>query len=152
MKTKDFTTTLTVDQSPEEVYNAINNVRGWWSDAIEGGTSQLNDEFSYQYKDLHYSKQKLVELVPAKKVVWLVEDGWLSFIQNRTEWIGTKIIFEISEKGDQTQIRFTHEGLQPDCECFGACSNGWTYFLNESLLPLITKGVGQPAKDMPIAK
>ena len=128
MKTKDFSTTMTVDQSPEDVYNAINNVRGWWSNSIEGGTEQLNDEFIYKYKDLHYSKQKLVELVPGKKVVWLVEDGWLSFIQNRTEWIGTKIIFDISEKGDQTQIRFTHEGLQPDCECFDACSNGWSYF------------------------
>jgi hypothetical protein len=144
MNTKDLTTSFTVDQSPEDVYNAINNVRGWWSETIEGGTEQLNDEFTYRYKDMHYSKQKLVEMVPGKKIVWLVEDGWLSFVKKRDEWIGTKIIFEISRKGSRTEVKFTHEGFLPGCECFEACTGGWNYYLHESLLPLITSGNGHP--------
>ena len=43
-----------VDQTPEEVFNAINNPRGWWSEEIEGSTDKLNDEFNYHYKDVHH--------------------------------------------------------------------------------------------------
>ena len=41
MTTSDFTTALVVDQTPNEVFNAITNVRGWWSEEIEGGTANL---------------------------------------------------------------------------------------------------------------
>ncbi len=48
MTTPDFNTTFSVDQTLNAVFNAINNVRGWWSEIIEGGTDKLNDEFTYQ--------------------------------------------------------------------------------------------------------
>ena len=70
MKTKDFTTTILVDRTPEQAFNAINNVRGWWSEEIEGGTDKLNNEFDYHYEDVHRCKMKIIELVPNKKVVW----------------------------------------------------------------------------------
>ena len=146
MKTKDLTLTIEVEQTPQEGYNAINNVRGWGSDTIEGNSHQLNDEFDYRHKDLHYSKQKLIEMIPGKKITWLVEEGWLSFVNKKDEWVGTKIIFEISQKGNKTLIHFTHQGLVPACECFDACTNGWSYYLLESLAPLITTGSGQPDK------
>jgi len=99
-----------VDQTLEEVLAAINNVRGWWSGEIEGSTEGLGDEFTYRYKDVHYSKQKLVEVVPARKVVWLILDAWLGFTDNKSEWNGTKVIFEVSKSGDKTEVRFTHKG------------------------------------------
>ena len=95
VKSQNYSTTFTVDQTPEEAFAAINDVRGWWSGNIEGSTNKLGDEWTYRYKGVHYSKQKIAELVPGKKVVWLVLDSYLNFIEDKTEWNGTRITFEI---------------------------------------------------------
>ena len=143
MEQQDFTTSILVDQTPMLAFDAINNVRAWWPGEIEGNTTKLNDEFIYRYKKIHYSKQKLVEVIPGKKVVWLVTDSSLNFVENKTEWTGTKIIFEISEKNNKTQIRFTHQGLIPQYECFDSCSNAWSDIIRKGLHGLITTGKGQ---------
>jgi Activator of Hsp90 ATPase homolog 1-like protein len=142
--TSDFTTTILVDQTPEEVFNAINNVRGWWSEEIEGSTSKLNDEFTYRYEDVHRSKMKLIEVIPNKKIVWLVEDNYFKFTKDSSEWTGNKIIFEITEKGNKTQLQFTQAGLVPEYECYDICQNAWTTYIQKSLRNLITTGKGQP--------
>ena len=85
MEAQNFTTTLTVKQSPQEVYLAINNVKAWWHGEVKGSTDQLNDEFEYQMKEFHYSKQLIKQLVPNKKVEWLVTDSKLSFTQKPDE-------------------------------------------------------------------
>ena len=77
--------------------------------------------------------------------VWLVTESNLSFTKNKSEWTGTKIIFEISELNNKTQVRFTHIGLVPTVECYRDCSNGWTELIQKSLLSLITKGKGVKA-------
>lgn len=129
MDNRDFTTTILVDQTPQEVFNAINNVREWWSEEIEGNTNKLNDEFTYHYKDVHKCKMKLIEVIPGKKVVWLVLNNHFSFTKDKSEWIGNKIIFEITGQDSKTQLRFTHEGLVPEYECYTACFNGWTQYI-----------------------
>jgi len=144
MKTQDFTTTILVDQTPQQVFDAINNVRGWWSEEIEGDTHKPNDEFTYHYKDVHICRMKLTEVVPTKKVVWQVLSNYFNFTKDKSEWTGTKIIFEISEKKNKTQLQFTHEGLTPDYECYDACYDGWTNYVKKSLYSLITIGKGQP--------
>lgn len=144
ISTSGFTTTLLVNPSPKEVFDAITNVRGWWSEEIEGNTQQRNDEFTYQYQDVHRCRMKLIEVVPEKKVVWRVLANDFSFTQDKSEWIGTKVIFEISEQGNQTQLVFTHEGLVPEYECYNACVHGWTQYIDRSLFSLITTGKGQP--------
>jgi hypothetical protein len=144
MSVQNFTTTFTVDQTPEEAFAAINNVRGWWSGEIDGGTAKLGDEFTYQYQDVHYSKQKITEFVPGKKVEWLVLDAYLKFTEEKTEWNGTKITFEVAKKGEKTEIIFIHRGLVPEFECFNACSSAWGFYINNSLRSLITTGKGEP--------
>ena len=144
MNTTDLNISFQVDQSPEEVYKAINNVRRWWSESIEGGTNKLQDEFTYRYPNMHYSKQRLIEMIPGKKVVWLVTESNLTFIENKNEWTDTKITFEISVKGGKTLMQFRHVGLGPGAECFDACSEGWGHYVGESLRSLITTGKGNP--------
>jgi hypothetical protein len=144
MNNQNFTTTLLEDQTPEDVFNAINNVRGWWSAEIEGGTEKLNDEFTYHYEDVHRCKMKLIEVIPGKKVVWLVTDNYFNFTKDKSEWKGTKISFDISKKDNKTQLRFTHLGLVPEYECFDICLNAWGQYIQHSLRNLITIGKGQP--------
>ena len=139
-----FTTTILVDQTPLEVFNAVNNVRGWWSEDINGSTDKLNDVFLYHYKDVHVCKMKLIDVIPGKKVVWLVLDNYFDFTRDKTEWKDNKIVFEITGKDGKTQLRFTQEGLVPDYECYNICSDAWSTYVKKSLYSLITTGKGQP--------
>lgn len=144
MARRDLTYSFVVDRDPMEAFDAINNVRGWWSGNIEGKTDQLGAEWTYRYEDVHYSKQRITELVPGKKVAWLVVDSFLKFVKDTTEWNGTTISFELSKKGDQTEVRFTHLGLSPDRECFDLCSDAWGSYITDSLRNLIVHGKGSP--------
>jgi hypothetical protein len=63
-------------------------VSKWWtkqvggtSTAFEGKSSTLNDEFILRHGDTHYSKHQLIKVIPDKKVVWLVTDSKLNWIQ-----------------------------------------------------------------------
>src|ERR1022692_4165667 len=105
MKTKNFTTTITVSQSPKAVFDAINNVRGWWSGEILGRTDKLGEEFTYRYEDLHRTTQKITEFIPGKKVVWHVLKSRISFVKDMAEWNGTEIVFEITKKSKKTQLQ-----------------------------------------------
>ena len=60
-------------------------------------------------------------------------------------WTGTDIVFEITRKDDQTELRFTHVGLAPVLACYGDCSDAWSFYIHESLRSLITTGKGQPS-------
>jgi len=161
MNTSDFTTTILLEKkTPKEAFEAINNVRGWWSEEIEGSTEQLNEEFKYHFEDIHRCQLKIIESVADKKIVWLVTNNYFKpgifdkvtghmpgghqFTNDNNEWTGTKISFEIAKKDNKTQIRFIHLGLVPGYECFDACSNGWNHYIGQSLLALIMKGKGQP--------
>ncbi len=140
MNNQNFTAAISVDQTPKEAFTAILNVRGWWSENIEGSTDKLGEEFTYSYKDVHRCRMKLIEVVPDKKAVWLVLDNYFDFTQDKSEWKGTKIVFEVSEKDNKTEIRFTHQGLVPEYECFHVCSNAWGSYIHGSLRSLITTG------------
>ena len=144
MKNQDFTATLLVDQTPDEVFNAISNVRGWWSENVEGDTGEINAVFYYHYQDVHRCTFKVTELVPGKKVVWQVLHNDFSFIKDKTEWNGTDVIFEISRKGDKTEVHFTHVGLVTEYECYDVCADAWGTYINHSLSDLITTGKGDP--------
>jgi hypothetical protein len=107
----------------------------------------LNDEFIIHHPNQHYSKQKLIEVVPNEKVVWLVTDSTLHWLQNdKHEWTNTKMIFEITPKGNETLLRFTHDGLDPDKECYSMCQQGWSLIIKEWLFHFIT--VGTPSGEM----
>lgn len=143
MENQDFNTGISVEQSPEKIFNAITNVRGWWSENIEGKTDELNSEFTHRDRYLLVTF-KITYLTP-QKMVWKVKNSHCNkFRENIHEWAGTKVLIEIIPKGQRTEIRFTHQGLVPQFECYQACSKAWTYFITDSLKKLIKTGKGDP--------
>jgi hypothetical protein len=144
---RDFTSTITVDQTPEQVFKAVNDVRGWWSEEIDGPTDHLGAVFEFHYKDLHRSTQKITEWVPGRRVVWRVVSAAINFVKDVGEWNGTEIVFDIRKVGDKTELTFTHVGLAPKVECYGRCSRAWTFYIQESLPALIATGKGDPNRD-----
>jgi hypothetical protein len=147
MSDQSFTTTFTVDRTPDDVFHAINNPRGWWSDGIEGVTDHVGGEFIFQVEAIHYSRIRVTELVPGERVVWRVIENHISFIDDQTEWVDTEIRFEISELDGSTSLRFTHVGLVPAYECWDACSTAWGSYVGGSLRNLVTSGVGMPNQE-----
>jgi len=141
MTSKDFTVTITVAGSTQDVFKQIGEVSSWWTTDFEGSSVNLNDEFVISHGDPHYSKHKLVEIIPDKRMVWLITDSRLSWLErNKHEWTGTKMIFELTPDGDKTVVRYTHEGLVPGMECYERCSQGWEMVIKERLFKFLSEG------------
>ena len=145
MKNRDFTLTLSLEQSPEVVFAAVLDVRGWWSRALEGRSAAVGDEFTYRYEDRHRSMHRVTEVVADTKVVWHTVSAELSVGGDPHEWTGTDVRFDITRRGTKTELRFTHVGLVPELGCFEACSRGWGFYIGVSLHQLITTGKGKPS-------
>ncbi|WP_257667619.1 SRPBCC family protein [Parapedobacter tibetensis] len=143
MENQDFSTTILVDQSPQEVFNAVNNVRAWWSATTKGNTVNLHDEFMVDFGS-HWWALRIIETVPDQKVGWQVSGSYMPWNEDQYEWTGTTVNFEISRSGTQTKLRFIHSGLVPQFSCFQGCSKGWAGYINISLKNLITTGIGTP--------
>jgi uncharacterized protein YndB with AHSA1/START domain len=139
-----FTTTIAVAERPEKVFEAIRDVRAWWSGTIEGATSEVGDEFTYEVPDTHWCKIRVTDIAPPRRISWLVLDSWLTFTEVKNEWNGTTVIFDVFGQDGLTQVRFTHEGLTPQFECYDLCSKAWTGYIAGSLRHLILTGTGQP--------
>ncbi len=143
MTTTDFITTLVVNKTPEEAFDAIANVSGWWAKNFKGEAKSEDDVFSVIFGET-FVDFKIAEAIPGKKVVWQVTDCNLHWINDKKEWKGTRVVWEITPVGNATEIVMTHIGITPDAECFDDCSAGWNGHIKSSLYSLLTEGAGQP--------
>ncbi len=141
--TTDFATTILVDQTSQQAFNVINDVRGWWTTVFEGSTKKVNDVFTVRFGET-YITSKVIELVADKKIAWQVIDCHKHWLKDKKEWMDTQMSWEISTKADKTQITFTHIGLVPGIECYNGCEKAWNFYINESLFKLLTEGKGKP--------
>lgn len=144
MATKDFTTSIIVDKDISSAFNSIKKFRAWWSEEIEGNTEQLGETFFYHYKDVHLCRIKFIDAVINKKLIYQVTDNEFNFTKDKTEWINSKLIFDLSVVGGKTNIVFTHEGLVPENECYNVCHDAWTSYIQGSLKNFIETGKGKP--------
>jgi hypothetical protein len=136
MKNNNFTYSFDSSKSQNEIFQTLLNVRKWWSgfydEKFTGASEKINDEFTFLAGEgVHFTKQRLIEMIPGKKIAWIVTESNLSFAEKTDEWTNTKLIFDIEKYGDKTKITFTHEGLVPQFDCYEACSNGWSQYLQK---------------------
>ncbi|MDP9078957.1 MAG: SRPBCC domain-containing protein [Bacteroidota bacterium] len=141
MERKSYSSTIVVQQSPKEVFNCIKDVSKWWNKECKGRSEKLNDEFIISHGDVHYSKQKLIEIIPNRRIVWQITDSELAWLErDKAEWTNTKLVFEIALTADKTIVQFTHEGLVPAKECYERVARSWDMVIREWLFSFITSG------------
>jgi uncharacterized protein YndB with AHSA1/START domain len=140
----DFSTTIEIDRPPREVFDAVNDVRAWWSDALSGTSDAVGGRFVFDGGEHHTWAFEVVELVPGERVVWRVVDGTMNWVQDTDEWTGTEVRFELAATPTGTRLHFVHVGLTPALECFDGCSSGWTGYITDSLPDLVATGRGRP--------
>jgi hypothetical protein len=143
---QDFAYNFVVSASAKETMERISQVNLWWAKNFKGETAKLNDEFSVYFggPEDTFVNFKISEVIPGKKVVWLVTDCNLHWIKDKKEWKNTEVIWTVTETGGKTQVNFVHKGLTPESECYESCEPGWTHHLKDSFVKLVDDGKGFP--------
>ena len=120
-----------------DVYRALTAIDGlsaWWT-TDTSGESNVGGALQFRFGAGGFDMEVL-ELHPAKRVLWQVVDG-------PKEWIGTTISFDLTQNDDWTIILFKHEGWSEPVEFMHHCSTKWAVFLL-SLKSLLETGKGAP--------
>ena len=127
-----------IKSSPLGVYNALatrEGLSGWWTKDTQWD-GKVGSVISFRFGDRGFIDVKVVELDPAKRVLWQVVDG-------PADWIGTKISFDLVQDDDFTLVLFKHQGWKEPNEFMHHCSTKWGVFLM-SLKSLLETGKGAP--------
>jgi uncharacterized protein YndB with AHSA1/START domain len=147
----DFATSVTIGRPSAEVFAAIRDARSWWNDSIDGPTADAGDEFGFEIPGLHRTRMRVTDVVPNQRIAWLVVDNFFAFVEDQSEWIGDRIVFDVASEGDRTKVTFTQHGLVPELECYDVCSNAWVFFVQDSLRQLAEHGKGKPESSAGVA-
>jgi hypothetical protein len=140
---KDYHCSFTADVPAKEAFEKIARVGDWWAVDFKGSAKKTGDVFTVIFGET-FVDFKISEAIPDKKIVWQVTDCNLHWIDNKKEWNGTEVVWEVSSDNGLTRVDMTHVGLVPGVECYEMCEPGWTHHIKDSLLKLITTGKGLP--------
>jgi hypothetical protein len=143
MEQEAYHCSITANITPKEAMKRISRVSDWWAKNTEGSTQKVNDVFTVRFGETFVSF-KITEIIWDTEMVWRVTDCYLHWQKDKTEWNGTKIVWDLSEKDHSTSIHFTHLGLVPGVECYENCVEGWDGHIKGSLLKLLTENKGNP--------
>ena len=138
----DFNSSISAKINADEAIKLISNIPGWWGVGFSGNSEKQNDTFIIKMGGDSFFNFTVAELIPDKRIVWLVTDCNMPWYTDKKEWTDTKLIFDLSENDGETILNFTHEGLTPDIECYNDCAPGWTHWIKTSLFSYFTTGEG----------
>jgi uncharacterized protein YndB with AHSA1/START domain len=126
------------------VYAAVSTVAGvagWWTKETSGA-AQVGGRMTFRFltpegKEIGAMEMEVTALQANQKVQWRVKAG-------PEEWIGTDIVFDLKEEGDDTIVLFAHKNWKQPVEFMAHCSMKWAVFLL-SLKELVETGKGHPS-------
>ncbi len=142
MDSKNFTRSISVSIPVDEAIKKINKVPEWWGIKFYGESEEQGNNFEVKMGGESFFNFTVEELIPNKKIVWLVTDCNMPWYTDKNEWSNTKLIFDLKESDGVTTINFTHEGLTPNIECYKDCEPGWNHWITRSLFSYLTTGKG----------
>jgi hypothetical protein len=142
MGNNDFNISIAAKISAAEATKKISNVPEWWGISFTGSAEKQNDQFVVKMGGESFFDFTVTELIPGKRVVWLVNDCNMPWYTDKKEWANTRLIFDLHENNGETELHFIHEGLTPGVECWKDCEPGWTHWIKTSLLSYLTTGKG----------
>jgi uncharacterized protein YndB with AHSA1/START domain len=125
-----------VKSSAAQTYAALTtlgDLANWWTTETRGDCN-VGGVISFRFGTLGGFAMKVIELEPAKRVMWQVVDG-------PAEWIGTKVSFDLRQDDDATAILFKHAGWKEPVEFMHHCSTKWAAYLL-SIKSLLETGKG----------
>jgi len=140
---QNYQSSIQTNVAHEQAFAEIGRVAKWWNKRVTGSSEKIGDRFKVDFGPT-WVEFRVVESVANQKIVWEVTDCYLHWIHDKTEWTGTKIVWELEQANAYTKVTMTHVGLTPAAECFDACEAGWNFYVGESLLKLFTEGRGMP--------
>lgn len=127
-----------IKSSAKDAYKAlttIDGLAGWWTSTTKGDAN-ARGTIHFQFGDRGFFDMRVLELEADRRVVWEV-------IAGAAEWIGTRVIFELKQEGEQTTVLFQHQGWKEPVEFMHHCSTKWASFLM-SLKSFVETGKGAP--------
>lgn len=127
-----------------QVYHALATTVGigkWWTRETTGRSAvgeTINVRFTTADGTVLGSMDMVVdELVVNQRIRW-------RFTTGPTEWIGTDVLFELTQADNFTIVLFSHRNWREAIEFTAHCSMKWATFML-SLKELVETGTGKPS-------
>ena len=126
-----------------EALSTVEGIAGWWT-RHTSGSSKIGETIGVRFhsvdgKEIGSMTMEVKALDPNKKVQW-------RFTSGPEEWVGTDVIFSLSQEGNYTIVLFGHKNWRAANVFTSHCSMKWATFLL-SLRELVETGKGKPSPD-----
>ncbi|MGB5668172.1 MAG: SRPBCC domain-containing protein [Maribacter sp.] len=147
-KAKNYQLSVTLNSTKKEAFNALTkHIPDWWS-TVDGSSEKEGDEFKVSFGTESYWKFKVIAINNPDKIVWECIESHQNhnLVGIDEEWINTKLYWTISNLEGKTKVDFLHDGLLSTGVCYEVCSNGWDFYISDSLKQFLEKGEGKPSR------
>ena len=144
----NYQQSVSVKATKEQVFDALTTKVGEWWGPVDRMAQQVGETFKIDFDGESYWKFQVVEMPGAQKVVWeCIESHQDHNVKGMDEeWTGSKLYWQIFERGQAVEVEFLHQGLVPQGDCYKVCSAAWDFYITDSLKSFLETGEGKPGE------